>query len=127
MLNWVKQDKQIFFWTPVILWGALILIFSVLPGKVVPTLSVGHFDKMAHFFEFAVLSLLVVRSSHRSRVTSFYKIILFALISSSVYGIVMELLQGVIPGRVSCIYDVYANITGTIFGIILGGILIWRK
>lgn len=127
MLSWVKQDNNMFAWIPAVLWASLILVFTVLPYNITPTLTIGHFDKMAHFFEFSVLSLLIVRASYRVKVASFYKIILFALILGSVYGIVMELSQRFVPGRVSSIYDVYANITGTIFGIILGWLLLWRK
>lgn len=127
MVNWLKQESAFFAWGPALIWGAVILVFSLLPGRLTPTITINHIDKVAHFFEFAVLSVLIVRASHRIRVTPFVKIFLFALILSSVYGIVMELAQRFVPGRVACVYDIYANISGTVFGIILGGFWIWRK
>ena len=57
MFKWIKQDKRIVTWTPVILWGSLILVLSVVPFKVTPSLTIGYFDKIAHFFEFAVFSI----------------------------------------------------------------------
>ncbi len=52
---------------------------------------------------------------------------LFTLILGSGYGIVMELMQRFIPGREASAGDVAANITGVVFGILLGRMMLWRK
>ncbi|MFH1552969.1 MAG: VanZ family protein, partial [Candidatus Omnitrophota bacterium] len=89
-----------------------------------PPLAIGYFDKVAHFFEYAFLAALIVRSMRRTGRLSGMKISLFTLILSGGYGIVMELLQRFVPGRDASLYDVVANAAGTIFGIILGILLL---
>ncbi|MFC1480159.1 VanZ family protein [Candidatus Omnitrophota bacterium] len=124
MANRIKQERSIFAWTPTFIWASIILIFAVLPCKVCPPLAVGYFDKVAHFCEYAFLAVLIVRNMCRMGSLSVMKISLFTLILSGGYGIVMELIQQFVPGRDASLYDVVANAAGTIFGIILGILLL---
>ncbi|MFH1553124.1 MAG: hypothetical protein ABID83_05785, partial [Candidatus Omnitrophota bacterium] len=80
MINRIKQEKPISAWTPIFIWACIILIFSVLPGKACPPLAIGYFDKVAHFFEYAFLAALIVRSMRRTGRLSGMKISLFTLI-----------------------------------------------
>ncbi len=127
MFNWIKQDKSIFVWMPTIVWLSVILVFAVLPCKTGSPLTVGYFDKIAHFFEFAILAVLMVRSLRFATSFSVTKSSLFTLISGGGYGIVVELLQLYIPGRNACQGDITANIVGLVFGVILGEFVLWRK
>lgn len=127
MLELVKKDSRVTAWVPAALWGGVILFFSLLPyGANIP-LTVGGFDKMAHFFEYAVLSPLLLRAMHRSGWGPAPKIMLFTLISVTVYGILMELFQSFIPGRDASVSDALSNLAGAIFGIILWKTILWRK
>ena len=102
-------------------------MLSVLPYRVDLPLKVSYLDKIAHFFEYAVLAMLLERSIYRMGRFSVCKTALFALILSSGYGIVMELVQRYIPGRSAELYDVVFNTIGVTCGIILGEMTIWRK
>jgi len=127
MFNWIKQDKSIFVWMPTIVWLSVILVFAVLPCKTGLPFTVGYVDKIAHFFEFMVLAVLMVRSLRFATSFSVTKSSLFTLISVGGYGIVMELLQLYVPGRNACQWDIMANVVGVVFGVILGEFVLWRK
>ncbi|MFH1837130.1 MAG: VanZ family protein [Candidatus Omnitrophota bacterium] len=127
MFNWIKEDRPIFAWVPSIIWSFVILMFSALPYKGDFQLLTGHFDKMAHFFEYAVLTVLLMRGAYRSWACSMAKNVLFALIFAIVYGIVMELIQRFIPGREMDVQDIIYNLIGAGFGAILGRSMLWRK
>ncbi len=127
MKDWIKDEKNIYTWMPTLIWAVIILFFSILPFPKNIPVTVGSFDKMAHFFEYTLLGVLIVRAMYRSNVALKLKSLLFALILSSVYGIVMELLQFYASGREPSVYDAVANISGTVFGLIIGRILLWQK
>ena len=127
MKDWIKDEKNIYTWMPTLIWAVIILFFSILPFPENIPVTVGSFDKMAHFFEYTLLGVLIVRAMYRSGILLKLKSILFALILSSVYGIVMELLQFFASGREPSVYDVVANISGAVFGLIIGRILLWQK
>ncbi|MDP8258633.1 MAG: VanZ family protein [Candidatus Aadella gelida] len=127
MFKWIKEDKPIFAWVPSILWALIILMFSTLPLDGKFPLLVGNFDKLAHFCEYLVLSALILRGSYRTWGHPMAKNIAFALISACVYGIVMELIQAFIPGREMELQDILYNLSGAIFGIMLGRLMLWQK
>lgn len=123
----VKKDRSFFAWVPAILWGLNVLVFSVLPYKVVPPLTVGYFDKICHFFAYYVLAFLLVWGIKRSRGSLSLKNIAFALILAIGYGILIELFQSFVPGREACIYDVLFNTGGVITGMYFGKVVLWRR
>ena len=127
MLSWLKEDKYFFAWVPTLIWGTVILIFSILPFKAGLPLTVGYFDKMAHFFEYTLLGVLVLRGIYRTGRDLGLENILLTLILAGGYGILMELVQRLVPGRQASMGDVAANVAGIVFGIVLGKILIWQK
>lgn len=86
-----------------------------------------NIDKVVHFLMYAVLAMLIMRPLNRVRDSFFIKKFSFTLISGGGYGILMELVQWVIPGREASLYDVYANITGIVFGTIIGEVMLWRR
>lgn len=127
MLSWVKDDRHVFAWVPTLIWCVIILFFSILPYRLHPPLTLGHFDKMVHFFEYTVLAVLIGRglySTGRSLSTGH---ILLILMLGSGYGILMELVQRFVPGRSAALGDVMANVAGMVFGIILARLVLWQK
>lgn len=127
MKNWLMEDKYISAWTPTLMWAVVILVFSILPYKTHIPITVGHFDKMAHFFEYTVLAVLIARGLYGIGGDFTLRNLLLTLILGSGYGILMELVQHFVPGRDASAGDVAANIAGIVFGIILGRILLWQK
>jgi len=125
---WLKGNERGFVWIPTVLWVAVILFFAVLPYRKLPALTVGHFDKVAHFFEYAILSALLMRSFYYDYSSlTLARSSFFTLILGGGYGIVMELVQHFVPGRCPSMGDAVANITGVFVGLILGKVVIWRK
>lgn len=125
-MNWLKTDRPIFAWIPSLIWGSVILLFSVLPLKNVFPLTIGYFDKLAHTFEYTLLSFLLMKAFYRQRYDFPIENVVFTLILAGGYGIVMELLQLYVPGREANLVDVVFNLLGVIIGILLGRTL-WRK
>lgn len=76
-------------------------------------------DKMVHFvfhLIFVVLGSLFLKEKTRGAF-QLNKVILIILISAILYGIIIEVLQNVMPfDRAAEIWDVLANTMGAIFG-----------
>jgi VanZ family protein len=99
---------------PAIIWAALILILTLLPGKTIPGVPVWGIDKIAHLFLFAVLMYLALQGLGNQGIVKKKIIILFLLCFS--YGILIEILQNFIPGRSFSVYDITANTAGIAVG-----------
>jgi len=121
------RRKYIVTWMPAAVWAAAILVISLMPAETPVLPSVRYVDKAVHFLIYAVLGALTFRGVCGFSGVTLPKNILFTLISGGGYGIVMELAQGFIPGRHASFYDVLANIAGTVFGIVTGRMIFWRK
>jgi VanZ family protein len=127
MGEYSTQKNFFSIWGIPVVWAGVILFFSVLPYKGPLQLTVGHFDKMAHFFEYTVFAAILMRSTSYYSISFQAKSALFTLILSGGYGILMELVQRLVPGRDASVVDAAANIAGTVFGIILGRMVRWQK
>ena len=130
MSAWIKSNRRLFAWMPVFVWACVIFFLSVLPfKKEAPSFTLFvHFDKIGHFLEYAVLSVLMVRGlRHDLRGFSRAGMFGFTLISAGAYGIVLELAQRFIPGRDPGVGDAVMNICGTLAGLFIGRIFIWPK
>ncbi|MCK5450403.1 MAG: VanZ family protein [Candidatus Omnitrophica bacterium] len=126
-MDWIKSDKPIFNWVPTLIWIAVISLFSTLPLEPQFPLTVGYFDKLAHFFEYTILSILISRAFYRQNRNCVYRSLLFTLILSGGYGIVMELIQLYVPGREASSIDVIFNFIGALTGVILSKVVLWQK
>jgi VanZ family protein len=108
---------------PAILWGLIILILLGMPGNDIPKfpwLEHFHFDKVVHFFLFAVFTILLIRGFKKQ--TSFTVLqkysVLTALLFGIFYGAILEYLQGVLfINRTSDIHDLIANMIGSFIGL----------
>lgn len=82
-------------------------------------------DKIIHVFMYAVLSLLLIvgfkKQSHNTQLK--FNAIKLALIASNVYGLLIELMQMLSPGRTFETQDVLANSGGTLIGLAIFWIL----
>lgn len=88
-----------------------IIIVSLIPFT--GTESVGHSDKIAHFIVYALLGILgyYISGSFKQRIYFFLSIISL--------GVVLELVQFLIPTREFSYLDIAANFTGTVFGFLV--------
>ncbi|MCB5230651.1 MAG: VanZ family protein [Candidatus Cloacimonas sp.] len=108
----VKMFRAIF-----IIWCALILIGTIIPGKRVPLKNDGFSDKIAHFFQYLVFSTLlslVYRFANRSTNETLKTLIILSL----TLPILNEVIQLWIPNRSFSVLDMVANFIGFLVVII---------
>lgn len=108
---------------PALVWAAVILILTGLPGDTFPEI-IGFWDwlgpdKLVHVFMFSILSFLIFyslrkqyrKSKHR------YMYVLIILGVTLAYGLLTEVLQAnVFIGRDGNIFDFIANSIGAFTG-----------
>jgi len=100
-----------------ITWAVLITIASLVSLNGIPKGYVSGNDKVVHFIFYAVFVVLLSLAKSKSCFKKKHDllIILFVII----YGIVIEILQGVLTkNREADIYDAIANSLGAIVGFI---------
>lgn len=99
-------------WALVLVWAALVVILSVLPGRVMPGKVIPGLDKIAHFVFYAVLALLAQRAARKLHLTSWVAL----TVSCGLFGAVLELVQHFMPGRSMSVADMLANFLGAAAG-----------
>jgi VanZ family protein len=124
------RREMIAAWLPVVVWGAVIFTFStaafsaentariidpvlvwLFPGISGVSMGVAHalIRKCAHFTEYAILFILLIRGPMRGRpVTAMALCIAYALLD--------EGHQVFVAGRTPSLYDVALDSTGAMFG-----------
>jgi VanZ family protein len=94
-----------------------VLILSVVPEG--PALSVGRLDKVAHLCEYLLFAWLLVQAVRASQPPAApYR--LWAWRYATSYGLLMELLQAMVPWRSAEWGDVAANAVGAALGVWVG-------
>lgn len=116
------RKESLKYHIPLSIWVIITLYLSLTPGDELPEINLWQFDKVLHFGFYALMSVFARWSwfqqynLHKLRLK--VKIILFAAIS--IFSIVIEILQGeLINGRYFDIFDILANLLGTIIGLII--------
>jgi VanZ family protein len=114
-------------------WALFILIVCAIPGNHIPQLRFIDWlkpDKIVHLILFGVLSFLLIRAFQQQ--TSFpflYKHArLYAILFSSIYGVVIELLQQYFfIKRSGEIFDAVADAVGALLGMLFFNYLMKKK
>ncbi|MFM6934056.1 MAG: VanZ family protein [Flavobacteriales bacterium] len=101
----MKQNK---FWSYISI-GVLvgISVLSLIPPK--SGVEIPSNDKINHFIAYSILSVCCLMARFSKRIVP---VLLFCI----AYGILMELVQGMVPGREQSILDILANISGVFIG-----------
>jgi VanZ family protein len=98
-------------WVPVLVWAGLIFGFSAVPDL---GTGLGTWDvvlrKIAHFCEYAVLGLLLVRATRR-------EVLAFGI--GVLYAASDELHQHFVPGRHAAVRDVAVDAGGVLAGLVV--------
>jgi VanZ family protein len=84
-----------------------IAILSLLPPKQV---ELGSSDKLSHFIAYFILMLSFGIWREKN------KHLFVGILLMVAYGILLEFLQGLVPGRVPSFLDVIANTGGVVLG-----------
>lgn len=110
---------------PAIAWFFVVLYIMCLPGKEIPQvgwLESINFDKLVHVGVFALLTFLFCWPFYKSSFTQKERLSYFLkiTIASSVWGLVIELLQKYfIPGRNYDLIDWLADSLGSLIAYII--------
>ena len=124
-LNKLKLRVLKYFY--LILWVRLIVFASLCNANSIPKIQLfEHFDKVVHFVMYFGASLFSIPffTFHKNYKRSF----LFAFFFSVLLGITMEILQySITENRSADLFDVLANIFGSIVGIIVYQIFIKNR
>jgi len=108
---------------PTFLISLLIIIAVLIPGKNLPDVGVGGYDKVIHMGMF-LLWALAVRYDFDTKP---FRYIVF-LVTGLLFSVLTEVLQLVVEGRGFDVYDMVADTTGLVAGLLIGGRVIrWLK
>jgi len=88
-----------------IIWSGIILYFSI---KIPPVANIID-DKSIHIFSYFVLAVLIFFTIKENSGA-----IVYAILSSFAYGIMMEIMQLYVPGRSVSLADAAANLIGAV-------------
>ncbi len=99
------------------LYAALIVALSSIPGHSFPNVRLLSYDKLIHFGEYAVFSILLYRAAASLKLQDRFLLGL-AIILAGLFGALDELYQLLIPGRDSSFADWSADQVGAVLGAI---------
>lgn len=105
------------WWLITAVYACLIFIVSVIP--ISPSLSPGRLDKVAHLCEYSLFAWLLVQAIQVGGLRRPEYFIL-AWIYATSYGILIEIVQAVIPWRSAELGDAVANAIGAAVGVWVG-------
>ncbi len=110
-------------WLPLIAYCVFIYIQSSYPSpEALPSFEFS--DKLMHFGAYAVMGVLFYRAYQTLPFKTIIQlIVLFSMISASLYGVSDEIHQSFVPYRDGSFGDVIADVLGAVCGVtcIIGG------
>ncbi|MBD3321592.1 MAG: hypothetical protein GF350_10910 [Chitinivibrionales bacterium] len=102
---------------PFLIWAGLILIVSSIPGQQMPEMtSFWQWDKIAHFAEYCILGLLLMRRIFLVNPDATARTIALWICAALVFALIDEMHQLVIPNRMCTWQDYSANSLGVLAG-----------
>jgi VanZ family protein len=93
----------------------------------VPGTKIKNIDKLAHFLEFAVFGYLLVVAMTSSQMSLNGPRILLILLIGTLFAILDESFQSLVPGRQTDIFDGLADVLGVIVTLLLWHVVGWIK
>ncbi|GGD33732.1 VanZ family protein [Flavobacterium orientale] len=111
--------KHKIFQVVFVLWIVTITLLSLVESENLPRIDVKNSDKLGHFVFYFLLTLFLFLALPKQRLNLGSKL-LFSFLFSVIYGIIIEILQGVITvKRQPEILDVFANTFGSLVAIVV--------
>lgn len=106
-------------WLPLIIWIVMIFALSSIPGLSSDDVRLPTgFDKLVHFFEYAVFALLFYRGLSYGGVRVRWSIVLIVVASGIAVAALDEMYQSYIPRRDSSMYDLVMDSAGVVVGML---------
>src|SRR4030095_14132133 len=110
-------------WIPPVLWGAVIIILSLLPGGVgnLQFLGIPHIDKIGHFGMYGIWAFLIFNALSGNKNITLQKVFWLTFVVGTTVGIILEYGQYTLTsGRSFEIGDMIANGLGSFMGALAG-------
>ena len=105
-------------------YAIVVFILSVIPTG--PELHVPYLDKVAHLCEYLLFAWLLVQAIRWSQLRE-RDYLLWAWIYATSYGLLMEVVQIMVPWRSAELGDAVANTLGAALGVWIGQRVPWRS
>lgn len=106
------------WWIATGAYALLTFIVSVIPLPRTP--SIPHLDKVAHLCHYLLFAWLLVQAVRATRLDE-REYRLMAWIYATSYGLLMEVIQAMVPWRSADWLDALANAIGAAIGVWIGG------
>lgn len=120
LLIYLADHRRKLVYIPLLLYWLIIFILTTLPAGDLPDVS-SLSDKTKHFIAYMMLAVLLnlafIFQTRLPKVSKYSHF--FTFLCAALYGIIDELHQSFIPGRQSDIKDWYADISGSLLGILI--------
>ena len=118
----MQNNNFLKYYLPFIAYALLVILVSSIPRLPEPDLGISFLDKIAHFLEYFIFSLLGLRAIDKLslRYNTTIRYTLFGLFSI-VFAALDEWHQIFIPGRQTDFFDFVFDSFGLIMGIIFFG------
>jgi VanZ family protein len=127
--RWGVQNPKYYYIAPPSVWAVAIYVLSLVSLEPVEplarTFSLPFADKAGHFAAYAVLSLLIVRGWHREKMPPI-GLHGFVWLLCTVFGIMVEIQQGLTPARSFEGWDMAANSVGALLGQVMWHLMMLR-
>lgn len=124
MYSFIEKNRVYIVYLPLIIYWVIIFILTSLPNDIAINLNVS--DKIEHFGAYGVLSfMLFFTLSFQKKVPLFKEFpATFTLVLASLYGMVDELHQLLVPGRMADIKDWTADFLGSLIAVVIAKIIL---
>ena len=111
--------KQLFFYAAVF-WTGFILFLCLIKSSSLPQVSVQNVDKIVHvFLHFVFTSLWFLFFRKKVTDLSNYRLLIYSLVGSFLFGIAIELMQQYFTiTRSADVLDVLANLIGATLAVV---------
>jgi VanZ family protein len=113
-----KVKKAFAFWLPVVFWMGLIFWLSDFHKLQASPIGWQDFilRKLAHFWEYVFLYLLVFRAIKNTTKLKFSRLIVLSLLLTIFYSLTDEYHQTFVTGRTGRLFDITVDSLGGVFG-----------
>lgn len=124
MYSFIEKNRVYIVYLPLIIYWVIIFILTSLPNDIAINLNVS--DKIEHFGAYGVLSfMLFFTLSFQKKVLLFKEFpATFTLVLASLYGMVDELHQLLVPGRMADIKDWTGDFLGSLIAVVIAKIIL---
>jgi len=119
----LSEHKKIFLWLA-LTWTAMVTFLCLVKFDNIPKVSVSNFDKLGHFtFHYGMTAFWFLYYKFQ-KTNSFKKSLVKGFAFSVVYGIIIEFIQAFCTKtRNGDLFDVFANMTGSIAAVLTAVLL----